>query len=82
MEQAGTTRDATPLITPQTRMGEIIERWPATVPLLVAAGFTPLADPAHRKLVKEMPVTLAMACANHGVNLDEMLARLNAAVAG
>jgi hypothetical protein len=69
-------------ITPQTRMGEIIERWPQTVALLVASGFAPLADPAHQKMVKGLPVTLEMACAKHGLSLEELLERLNAAVAG
>ena len=68
-------------ITPQTRMGEIIDRWPETVALLVASGFAPLADPAHRAMVKSLPVTLEMACAKHGLSLGEMLERLNAAVA-
>ena len=67
-------------ITPQTRMGEIIDRWPETVALLVASGFAPLADPAHRAMVKSLPVTLEMACAKHGLSLEEMLERLNAAV--
>ena len=67
-------------ITPQTRMGEIIDRWPETVAVLVASGFAPLADPAHQAMVKSLPVTLEMACAKHGVSLEEMLARLNAAV--
>ena len=67
-------------ITPQTRMGEIIGRWPQTVPLLVASGFAPLADPAHQAMVKSMPVTLEMACDRHGVSLAELLERLNAAV--
>ena len=69
-------------ITPQTRMGEIIDRWPATVALLVASGFAPLADPAHQAMVKGLPVTLEMACAKHGLSLEEMLERLNAAVGG
>ena len=67
-------------ITPQTRMGEIIERWPQTVALLVASGFAPLADPAHQAMVKGLPVTLEMACAKHGLSLEELLERLNAAV--
>jgi hypothetical protein len=67
-------------ITPQTRMGEIIERWPQTVDILVASGFAPLADPAHREMVKVLPVTLEMACAKHGLSLEAMLARLTAAV--
>lgn len=67
-------------ITSQTRMGEIIERWPQAVALLVASGFAPLADPAHQEMVKTMPVTLAMACEKHGVSLEELMGRLNAAV--
>ena len=67
-------------ITPQTRMGEIIERWPQAVALLVASGFAPLADPAHQAMVKSLPVTLAMACDKHGVSLEELMGRLNAAV--
>ena len=67
-------------ITPQTRMGEIIDRWPQTVALLVASGFAPLADPAHREMVKGLPVTLEMACARHGLSLEDVLERLNAAV--
>ena len=39
-------------ITPQTRMGEIIDRWPQTVAVLVASGFSPLADPAHQAMVR------------------------------
>ena len=75
-------KDNTPAagtITAQTRMGEIIERWPETVAILVANGFAPLADPAHQALVKTMPVTLEMACERHGVSLEEMLQRLRAA---
>ena len=30
-------------------------------------------------MVKSMPVTLEMACDRHGVSLEEMLERLNAA---
>jgi hypothetical protein len=69
-----------PAITPETRMGDIIDRWPRMVDILVENGFRPLADPAHREKVKQLPVTLAMACANHGVDLERMLALLNDAV--
>jgi hypothetical protein len=61
-------------------MGEIIDRWPQTVAILVASGFAPLADPAHQAMVKRMPVTLEMACDKHGLILGELLERLNAAV--
>jgi hypothetical protein len=61
-------------------MGDIIERWPQCIALLVASGFAPLADPAHQAMVKSLPVTLAMACEKHGVSLEELMGRLNAAV--
>lgn len=78
MDQGTNNREGA--ITPQTRMGEIIDRWPETVPVLVASGFAPLADPAHQALVKSLPVTLEMACAKHGLSLEVMLERLNTAI--
>lgn len=71
-----------PEVTPDTRMGEIISRWPQTVEVLVKNGFAPLANPAHQEKVKQLPVTLEMACANHGVDLEKMRGLLNEAIAG
>ncbi len=73
--------EAAPPITPDTRMGEIITRWPQTVEVLVGNGFAPLADPAHQEKVRQLPVTLSMACANHQVDLDRMVGLLNEAAA-
>lgn len=70
------------LITPQTRVGEILTRWPETAEILVLAGLAPLANPAHREKVKNLPVTLEMACGNHDLDLDDVVHRLNAAVGG
>ena len=67
-------------ITARTRIGELLTRWPETAEILVRAGLAPLADPAHRERVKSLPVTLEMACGNHGLDLEEVLRRLNAAV--
>lgn len=69
-----------PVITAETRVGEILTRWPQLVDVLVAGGLTPLADPAHREKVKGVPVTLGMACTNHGLDLDAIVRQLNAAV--
>jgi hypothetical protein len=66
-------------INPQTRIGELLTRWPESVEILVRAGLTPLADPGHRELVKDLPVTLEMACVNHGLDLEDLVTRLNAA---
>ena len=74
--------EAEPPISEGTRVGEILSRWPGTASILAEGGLTPLADPAHQEKVKKLPVTIGMACANHGVDIDAMLARLNAAVGG
>ena len=71
---------AAPLsINPQTRIGELLTRWPESVEILVRAGLTPLADAGHRELVKDLPVTLEMACVNHGLDLEDLLKRLSVA---
>lgn len=71
--------EPTVLITPDTRMGEIVTRWPETVDLLINNGFTPLKDPAHLEKVKGLPVTLGMACQRHGLDLELLVSLLNQA---
>jgi hybrid cluster-associated redox disulfide protein len=82
-EEEGQSPEPVPAaVTQDTRIGEIITRWPDTVAIFVNNGFAPLADPGHQEKVKQLPVTLAMGCANHGVDLEHMLLLLNAAVLG
>jgi len=65
-----------------TRVGEILTRWPQTVEVFVASGFGSLANPEHREQVKQIPITLRMACQRHNVDLQPMIARLVAAAGG
>lgn len=65
---------------PDMRVGEILEKWPETVEVLVANGFPSLADPEHREQVKKFPITLRMACQRHNLELDTVLARLAFAI--
>jgi len=60
-------------------MGEIVTRWPETIDILVNNGFTPLKDPDHLEKVKKLPVTLAMACDRHGLDLEMISGLLNQA---
>jgi hypothetical protein len=71
---------AAPTIDPDMRVGEILTRWPEAVDVFVGHGFGSLANPEHREQVKQMPITLRMACERHNVDLDYMVAELNAAV--
>ncbi|MDH3238959.1 MAG: DUF1858 domain-containing protein [Deltaproteobacteria bacterium] len=66
-------------IHPEMRVGEILTRWPQTVEVFVANGFASLGNPEHREQVKQIPITLRMACQRHNVDLEPMVARLTAA---
>ena len=55
--------------------------WPETLDILVNNGFKPLADPDHREKVKQLPVTLGMACERHGLDSELIISLLNKAVA-
>ena len=63
------------------RVGEILTRWPQTVDVFVGHGFASLASPEHREQVKQIPITLRMACQRHNVDLDYMVSELNEAIA-
>jgi hybrid cluster-associated redox disulfide protein len=65
---------------PETRVGEILTRWPETADLLVQNGLAALADPEHREQVKQLPVTLEMACQRHGLDLQHLLGILREAI--
>ncbi|HEY5998699.1 MAG TPA: DUF1858 domain-containing protein [bacterium] len=69
-------------VTAETRVADLLARRPEAVGILVRAGLTPLADPAHRELVKGLPVTVGMAARNHGLDLEALLRELNAGGGG
>ncbi len=71
---------APPKIDPDMRVGEILTRWPETVEVFVGHGFSSLANAEHREQVKQIPITLRMACQRHNVDLEYMLSELNEAV--
>jgi len=72
---------AAPTVDPDMRVGEILTRWPQTVDTFVGHGFSSLASPEHREQVKQIPITLRMACQRHNVDLDYMVSELNEAIA-
>jgi hybrid cluster-associated redox disulfide protein len=71
---------AAPRIDPDMRVGEVLTRWPQTVDVFVGHGFASLASPEHREQVKQIPITLRMACQRHNVDLDYMVSELNEAI--
>jgi len=80
-EKTGSTASsAAAKIDPDMRVGEILTRWPQTVDVFVGHGFASLASPEHREQVKQVPITLRMACQRHNVDLDYMVSELNEAI--
>ena len=69
-----------PKIDPDMRVGEILTSWPQTVDVFVGHGFSSLANPEHREQVKQIPITLRMACQRHNVDLEYMVTELNEAI--
>jgi len=64
---------------PQTRIGEILERYPDTLPVFLRRGFTPLANPAIRRTVARI-VTVEQVCRRESVDLDSFPAELRSSV--
>ena len=63
-------------ITKDTIIGDILDIAPQTAPLFLSIGMHCLGCPASRG------ETVEEACAAHGVDVDELLAKVNAAIAG
>jgi len=66
-------------LTPETKVGELLEAHPELLPIFLEAGFAPLADPAMRRTVARK-VTIASACEVHGLDLEAFLKRLEGAL--
>ena len=65
-------------IGPDVNVAALIETYPAALPVLVAAGFGPLANPVLRRTLARA-VTLRTACQLHHVDIDSLVAQLRAA---
>lgn len=67
-------------LSPELTVAAVLERWPAALPVLVAHGFAPLANPLLRRAMAPR-VTLAQAAELAGVELPALLSALAAATA-
>jgi hypothetical protein len=68
-------------ITADDKIGLIVEWFPATLPVLLAKGFAPLANPIMRRTMARA-ISVRTAAAHHQLNLDQLLAELNGAAFG
>ena len=69
-----------PPIAAEARVGDLLEAYPALLPVFVGSGFAALANPLLRRTVAR-GVSVAQACRMHGVDLERFLGRLRTALA-
>jgi hypothetical protein len=69
-----------PPIEAGTLVGDLLEAYPALLPVFVGNGFAPLANPVLRATVAR-GVSVGQACRMHGVDIEGFLGRLRQAVA-
>ncbi len=63
-----------PTVTPDSRVADLIDQCPTVQTALVDCGLKMLAVPGHLDKVRKVGVTLDMAAANHGLDLDQIIA--------
>lgn len=68
-------------ITADHKVGHVVEWFPATLGVLIAKGFTPLANPFLRRTVARA-VSLRTAAARQSLDLEQLLTELNEAAFG
>lgn len=64
-------------ITPEMKVGDVLDMFPSALPVFLESGFTTLANPIARKTFANI-VSIGKACEKHGVDATEFLEKLNA----
>ena len=68
-----------PVITPQAKVADVLQRYPQTLDVFLRHGFTPLQNPVLRRTMARV-VTLEQACRREGVALERLMADLHQAI--
>jgi hypothetical protein len=66
---------------PQTKIAEVLERYPESLQVFLRHGFAPLSNPVLRRTMARA-VTLEQACRREGVPLETLLAELRKLTSG
>ena len=62
-------------ITPNTKVSDVLVRYPESLAIFLRHGFTPLQNPVLRKTMARV-ITIAQACRREGVDMTELLNEL------
>ncbi len=75
-ERRDSTVDQGPLtVAAQTRVADVLRRYPQALEIFLKYGFTPLSNPVLRRTMARV-VTIEQACRREGADLDRLLAEL------
>ncbi|HEX6283925.1 MAG TPA: DUF1858 domain-containing protein, partial [Pyrinomonadaceae bacterium] len=62
-------------IAPDTRVGDVLNRYPQSLDVFIKHGFTPLSNPVLRRTLAQV-ITVEQACRREGVDMNVLLAEL------
>jgi uncharacterized protein involved in response to NO len=62
-------------IAPETKVGDVLSRYPQSLDVFLKHGFTPLSNPVLRRTMARV-VTVEQACRREGVDMNTLLAEL------
>jgi hybrid cluster-associated redox disulfide protein len=69
-------RHEAPTVTADTKIADLVDAAPSVKDVLVAAGLKSLAMPGHIDQVRAMGVTLGMAAGRHGLDLNDLINKI------
>ncbi len=74
-------KDKPKSVTKDMKVSTVLEHFPQSMPVFLQSGFKALANPVARQSFAKV-VTIEKACEKHGVDADEFIQKLNAALFG
>ena len=65
-------------VTPETKIADLVDRLPSLKQVLINSGLLSLQMEGHIDKVRQMGITLGMAAANHSLDVDTMILKVEA----
>ncbi|KAA3636710.1 MAG: DUF1858 domain-containing protein, partial [Calditrichaeota bacterium] len=63
-------------VTPETKVADLVDALPSLKQTLIDCGLLSLQMPGHIDKVRQMGITIGMAAANHSLDIDAMILKL------
>lgn len=63
-------------VTPDTKVADLVDRLPSLLQVIIDCGLLSLQMPGHIDKVRQMGITIGMAAANHSIDIDAMILKI------